>query len=416
MYISSKDKEVLRKLGQQYMEIAILPVHKEKVELWKALNRSKMQRPMVCIDQLPWNELTAKAPDELVCQVEDPFFRGVELELRKKIYMWNHFPVDMVIEPYITIPKDVINSGYGLTEDSEIVALTEGSTAPARHFNRVLNDYEDIEKIKDMEITVDNEMSELHFQQAKHIFDGIAPVIQGHGIQFHLGVWDYLTTLMSVEDAYYEIMDRPEFIHACMDRITEATISGIKQANELQVHDDIANTCHCSYIYTDELLPDFGAGKGPVSKNCWAFGMAQLFTSVSPKTTEEFELPYITRMAEYFGMIYYGCCDRMDDRLDIVKRIPNVKKVSCSPWSDRKNFAEKIGDKLIMSNKPSPAYIAEHTVDWDAVRADLQYTVDLAKANNVNLEIILKDISTVRFEPERLTRWAEIAMEVVQNY
>jgi len=322
----------------------------------------------------------------------------------------------MVIEPYITIPKDIVNSGYGLTENSEILALNEGSTAPARHFIRVLNDYEDIEKIKDMEITVDNELSELHFQQAKEIFDGIAPVIQGHGIQFHLGVWDYLTTLMSIEDAYFEIMDRPEFVHACLERVTEATIAGIRQANELQVHNDIANTCHCSYVYTDELLPGFGMGKGPLSKNSWAFGMAQLFSSVSPKITEEFELPYISRMAEYFGMIYYGCCDRLDDRLDLVKKIPNVKKVSCSPWSDRKNFAEKISDKLIMSNKPSPAFLTGDTVDWDAVRADLQYTVDLAKAYNVNLELILKDISTVRFEPERLTTWAEIAMEVVQNH
>ena len=382
----------------------------------ESLERGKMQRPMVCIDQLPWNELNACAADELTCLVHDPYFRNIERELRQKIYMWNHFPVDMVIEPYITIPRIIRNSGYGLTEDSKILALSEGSTAPARHFNRVLNDYEDIEKIKDMEITEDNELSALYFAQAKEIFDGIAPVIQGHGIQFHLGVWDCLTTLLTVEGAYYEIMDRPEFIHACMERITEATIAGIKQANELQVHNDIANTCHCSYVYTDELLPDFGMGKGPISKNCWAFGLAQLFTSVSPKITEEFELPYISRMAEYFGMIYYGCCDRLDDRLDLVKKIPNVKKVSCSPWSDRKNFAEKISDKLIMSNKPNPAYIAGDTVDWDAVKGDLQYTVELAKANHVNLEIILKDISTVRYEPDRLTKWAEVAMEVVQSY
>jgi len=200
-----------------------------------------------------------------------------------------------------------------------------------------------------------------------------------------------------------------------MERITEATISGIKQANELKVHNDIANTCHCSYVYTDELLPDFGAGKGPVSYNCWAFGMAQLFTSVSPKVTEEFEIPYISRMAEYFGMIYYGCCDRLDDRLDLIKKIPNLKKVSCSPWSDRKRFAEQIGNDLIMSAKPSPAFIADNSPDWDTIRKDLQLTVDLAKANNVNLEIILKDISTVRFQPERLVKWAEIAMEVVQN-
>lgn len=128
------------------------------------------------------------------------------------------------------------------------------------------------------------------------------------------------------------------------------------------------------------------------------------------------DLNYITLMAEHFGMIYYGCCDRLDDRLDIVKRIRNVRKVSCIPWSDRKKFAENLGSELIMSNKPTPALLATDTIDWDTVKSDLKYTVDVAKANNVNLEIILKDISTVKCEPERLTKWAEIAMEVVNNF
>jgi len=411
--LSSKDIKVLKELGSKYMSFATLPVQKEKLELWKSLNRCKMQRPMVCIDQLPWNELNIN--DELTLQIKDPYWKAIEWDLRTKIYKWTYFPVDMVLEPYITIPKVIHNSGYGIHPDVKRLELVEGTTAASQKYANLLKDYNDIQKIKDMEITVDEELSKQYLQEAEEIFDGIAPVIQGHGLQFHLGVWDYLTQLMSVESAYFDIMDRPEFIHACMERITEATISGIKKANELKVHNDIANTCHCSYVYTDELLPDFGAGKGPVSNNCWAFGMAQLFTSVSPKITEEFEIPYISRMAEYFGMIYYGCCDRLDDRLDLVKKIPNLKKVSCSPWSDRKRFAEQIGDNLIMSAKPSPAFLADSSPDWDTIRKDLQLTVDLAKANNVNLEIILKDISTVRFQPERLTKWAEIAMEVVQN-
>jgi hypothetical protein len=413
MSVSQKEKQILRELGSKYMSIATLPVQKEKIELWKSLNRSRMQRPMVCIDQLPWNELNVN--NELTCLVGDPFWRGIEWDMRTKIYKWEHFPVDMVIEPFITIPKSINNSGYGLSADVKRLELAEGTTAASQHFTRVLSDYDDIEKIKNMSITVDNEQSDIWMQQAGEIFDGIAPVMQSHGIGFHLGVWDYLTSLMNIDDAYYEIIDRPEFVHACMERITEATIAGIKQANELKIHDDIANMCHCSHIYTDELLPDCGQGKGSVSKNSWAFGLAQLFTSVSPKVTEEFELPYITRMAEYFGMIYYGCCDRLDDRLNIVKRIPNLKKVSCSPWSNRKRFAEEIGTKLIMSNKPTPAFIANDYVDWDCIRTDLQYTVDLAKANNVNLELILKDISTVNCKPERITRWAEIAMEIVQK-
>lgn len=413
MSISKEDKQILRELGSKYMSIATLPIQKEKMNLWKSLNRSQMQRPMVCIDQLPWNELNVN--NELTCLVSDPFWRSMESQLRSKIYRWNHFKVDMVLEPFITIPKAIASTSYGLKPEVDRLEKNVNTTAASQHFTNLLKEYEDIEKIKDMQITVDNNQSEIWLGQAKDIFSGISPIMQGHGIQFHIGVWDYLTQIMGVEDAYFDIIDRPEFIHACMDRVTEATIAGIKQANELKIHDDISNQCHCSYVYTDELLPDFAKGKGAVSANSWAFGLAQLFTSVSPKVTEEFELPYVTRMAEHFGMIYYGCCDRLDDRLDVVKKIPNVKKVSCSPWSDRKRFAEEIGNKLIMSNKPTPAYIANTSVDWDCVKADLQYTVDLAKANNVNLEIILKDISTVNFEPERITKWADIAMEIVSN-
>jgi len=414
MSISRKEKQVLRELGEKYITIANLQIQKEKIELWKSLNRLEMQRPMVCIDQLPWNELNIN--DELTCLINDPYWRNIEWDLRTKIYKWTHFPVDMVIEPFITIPKAISNSRYGLVPSVEKIDLTKDTTASSQHYTNVLNNYEDIEKIKDMQISIDKEQTQIWFDEAKDIFYGICPIISGHGIQFHLGVWDLLTEYMSIEDAYFNIIDRPEFTHACMERITDATIAGIKMANDLQLHDDISNTCHCSYVYTDELLPNPAEGKGSISQNCWAFGHAQLFTSASPKTTEEFELPYITKMAKYFGMIYYGCCDRLDDRLDIVKRVPNVRKVSCSPWSDRKQFAEKIGDKLIMSYKPTPAYLANDYVNWDLVRSDLQNTVNLSKENNVNLEIILKDISTVNFKPERLTKWAEIAMEIVQSY
>ncbi|HNZ41231.1 MAG TPA: hypothetical protein PKJ65_05030, partial [Clostridia bacterium] len=205
-------------------------------------------------------------------------------------------------------------------------------------------------------------------------------------------------------------------LHLFMERMTTSVIKGVEQTNKLKIYDTNANTCHCSYVYTDELLPDSGMGKESITQNGWAFGLAQLFSSVSPAVTEEFEIPYVTRMAKYFGMIYYGCCDRLDDRLEMVLTIPNLMKVSCSPWSDRDAFAEKIGKKVVMSNKPTPAFVATTTMDEEEIRKDLQWTVDAARKNNVNLEMILKDISTVKCQPERLTRWADIAMDVVNNY
>lgn len=117
------------------MEIAVLPVQKEKISLWKSLNRGAMQRPMVVIDQHPWHELNATGA--LTCQVQDPYWRGVEDHLRKTIYAWDNFPVDMVVDPFIAIPPSLTNSGYGINAVTTFLAQEEGGVA-SQHFENVL--------------------------------------------------------------------------------------------------------------------------------------------------------------------------------------------------------------------------------------------------------------------------------------
>ena len=66
---------------------------------------------------------------------------------------------------------------------------------------------------------------------------------------------------------------------------------------------------------------------------------------------------------------------------------------------------------IIMSNKPSPAMLATDDFDEEAVRADLRRTISAAKRHGKQLEMILKDISTIRYDPSRLRRFSEIALE-----
>ena len=101
--VTLAEKQLLRTLASQYMDYAALPVHKQKRDLWKALNRGRMQRPMVVIDQLPWTELSVDP--FLTCRVSDPFWRGIELQLRRTLYQWMHLPVDMVLEPFSDVYK-----------------------------------------------------------------------------------------------------------------------------------------------------------------------------------------------------------------------------------------------------------------------------------------------------------------------
>ena len=110
MELRKQDVETLRTLGQKYMGYATLPVQREKRELWRSLNRLEMQKPMFTMDQLPWNEL--EVDPALTCTVEQPYFRNLELQLRRTIYKWEHLPADMVLEPYILLDRPLGNTGY----------------------------------------------------------------------------------------------------------------------------------------------------------------------------------------------------------------------------------------------------------------------------------------------------------------
>ncbi|MBP3388684.1 MAG: hypothetical protein J6K98_02285 [Clostridia bacterium] len=408
MNICQEDIAVLRELAQTYMEYASLPVQQEKRRLWMCLNGLQMQKPMVAIDQMPWHELDVDG--SLVCRVKDPYFREVEWNLRMQIYKWEHLPADMVLNPYILLPRPIQNTGYGIEMVRHTRTTDVNNSVVGQHFINQLEEPEDIEKIKIPQVSIDRAYEAELRATAERIFEGIAPV-RMQGVTMHVGLWDFITQWMGVENCYIELMDRPEFMHAIMERLTTATIAMIEQINEQKLYGVNDSMCHCSYTF-DETLPGKNCDReNPITSDGWAFGLAQLFTAVSPAITAEFEVPYMQRIFPYFGSIYYGCCDRLDDRLDVVARMPNIRKISCSPWSDREHFAEVLPKQYIMSNKPNPALLAEESFDEEAVRADLRRTIRAAQENHIGLEMILKDISTVRYEPQRLWRWSEIATE-----
>jgi hypothetical protein len=128
---------------------------------------------------------------------------------------------------------------------------------------------------------------------------------------------------------------------------------------------------------------------------------------------QEYEVDYTSRICERFGLVYYGCCDPLDRKMKQVRMIPNVRKVSMSPWVDQGRGAAEIGQDFVFSRKPNPALLAFDTFDPEEIRRDLTATVRVCEQFHCPLEIILKDISTVRYQPGRLFQWAEVAKQVI---
>ncbi|MGQ9663311.1 MAG: hypothetical protein ACUVWX_13380 [Kiritimatiellia bacterium] len=407
--ITKQDKEILRDLAARVAEVATLPVQKEKTRLWRKLNGLEAERPMVMIDQVCWNEMNID--DELTLRCADPECRSYEETLRRTLFQWNHFPVDMVVEPYVRVSRAVHNSGFGITVKEEI-AVTDLTNKVVGH--RYINQFEkdeDLEKIRTPIITHDAAETDRRLAVAHELFDGILEV-RLWGVEPYLSLWDPIATWMGVENALYALADRPEFMHRLVGRVTNGYLRMLDQLEEQGLLCQPQPLIHFTGAYTDELpAPGYNPAR-PRTKDIWTYGLAQMFATVSPAMFKEFEVDYASRICSRFGLVYYGCCDPLDGKMSEVRMIPNVRKVSMSPWANQERGAAEIGCDFVFSRKPNPAFLATDHFDAELVRKDLVATREICRRYGCDLEFILKDISTVRYQPQRLFEWARIAMEV----
>lgn len=404
-----KDAAILRDLAAQVAEIAALPVQEEKRALWRNLNSLKPERPMVMIDQVCWNEVNVD--DELTLRCVDAECRRHETFLRRTLYQWQRFPVDMVVEPFIRVPKAIHNTSFGIRVKEDTVATDPANDVVGHRFINQFQTEDDLLKIQTPFVSHDALETERRLALAHELFDGLLEV-RPWGADPYLSLWDPISTWIGVENALFTLMERPEFMHRLANRMTAGYLSMLDQLEQQGLLCGQQSLIHCTGAYTDELpAPGYDPAK-PRTKDLWMFGLAQMFSTVSPRMFKEYEVDYSSRICERFGLVYYGCCDPLDGKMNEVRMIPNVRKVSMSPWVDVERGAEEIGRDFVFSRKPSPALLAPNTFEPDAVRKDLLDTVRACEKHGCPLEIILKDISTVRYEPQRLTQWAQIAMDV----
>jgi hypothetical protein len=407
--MNTHDVDIVRTLAGDVAAIAALPVQEEKRELWRRLNAKRPVRPMVMIDQICWNEMNVD--DELTIRCEDPECARYETELRRILYRWKHFPVDMVVEPFIRVPKAIRNTGFGLTVVEERAVGDPTNDVVSHEYQNQFETDEDLEKIREPRISHDEAETDRRVAVAHELFDDVLEV-RPEGADPYLSLWDPLATWMGVQNALFAMIDRPEFVHRLLHRLTEGYLSMLDQLEHQGLLCGRQSLVHCTGAWTTELpAPGYDPSR-PRTRDLWMFGLAQMLATVSPAMFREFEVDYASRICARFGLVYYGCCDPLDGKMDEVRMIPNVRKISISPWANQERAASLIGGDYVFSRKPNPSFVAMDGFPADQVRADLKTSREICDRHGCPLELILKDISTVRYEPQRLSEWARIAMDI----
>ncbi|MFA6294246.1 MAG: hypothetical protein WC637_20815, partial [Victivallales bacterium] len=280
----------------------------------------------------------------------------------------------------------------------------------------VIHTMEDADQIRTPKVWFDKGETVTRFQKLSEVFNGVIPV-KKRGIvhQWH-SPWDQIIHWYGIEQLYMDMYDRPELVHRILKNFMKALHEVVDRQTELGML-DVGNgnwrVGSGGMGITDELPAENRDGHKITPKEQWGCSTSQIFSEVSPDMHEEFALQYERPMMERYGLTYYGCCEPLHKKMDILKSVKNLRKISMSPWINIEEASETLGRDYVFSFKPTPAHLATDSFNDELVG---NYLKDfLAKTKKNRREIILKDVMTVRNDPSRLDRWAKIAMELAER-
>ena len=210
-----------------------------------------------------------------------------------------------------------------------------------------------------------------------------------------------------------DMMDNPEWLHRMMKFMADGVLRTHAQA---EAAGDWGLSAHQNQAMPYALeLPDPAANVNGVRAQP-AVGLlaAQEFTAVSPAMHDEFLLQYQLPILAQFGLAAYGCCEDLTHKIDMLRQIPNLRRIAVAPMRQRCAAAPSRSARITCCRyRPSPADMVGYGFDPERVRAIL--TRDCSACQGCHVDITLKDVETVQGDPERVRNWVKLTREVIDE-
>ena len=401
--ISAPDRDVLRTLAAQVAELTTRPVEDEKRKLWYEHNALEATRPVIfCDPENGWREIFPD--DQLTCEGE--LARGWEFALRKEVFWGTQMGDDRVVDPNFDVPHVHTETDWGMQEKT--IGSRDGG---AITWDSPLKDYADLDKMRVPQITIDEQGTEQQLALAEQTLGDLLTVRLRTSWWWSMGMTGLLIRLRGLGQVMYDLVDHPDELHQLMAFLSDgymARLEFLEQNNLLSLNNEGNYVGSGGFGWTHEL-PQSDFDGHVRTRDMWGFAESQETVGVSPEMFAEFIFPYQLPLLERFGLTCYGCCEPIDARWHIVKQIPNLRRVSVSPWSDRPALTEMLGDRYVFSIKPNPSDLAMDSFDESRIRKNLRHELQITR--NCRVEVIMKDCHTIGRDPQRVIDWTRIARE-----
>ena len=404
----SAETDQIRDLARRVAEIAHGDRMRQRRDFWRRHNSlEKTERPPVmCRPIGAWAELVPE--DSLAAS--DPLHRDIERTLRQRLYKVE-IDDDDVIDPRVDVPAVHLGADRRTMWGVDIDTVDPTEQSGAFHFKPEIREEADIEKLRVPDWRVDEEATQRRYEKAAELLDGILDVeiLYGRLQGAPLAYWG--AYLRGLSQMMLDCMDRPEWFGRFMKFLSDAHIQhmeGLEAGGNLVRND---NTRNREFYLACDDLPKPGFDPSHVRMiDTWCVADSQEFGLVSPEMWDEFLLAHQIPIFQRHGLVDYGCCESLVDKLDILKaKVPNLRRITVSPWSDVEYSAERCQKDIVMQIRPLPTDV-QVTFDEGAMRRDIEQKME--KAGDTIFEFCLQDIETVYGRPETLGAWTRIAKEV----
>jgi hypothetical protein len=209
-----------------------------------------------------------------------------------------------------------------------------------------------------------------------------------------------------------DMYDRPAWLHQLVGFMRDGILRTHEQA---EAAGDWGLCAHQNQAmpYAEELADPAANVNGVKRSQLWGYMAAQEFTVVSAAMHNEFLLQYQLPILKEFGLVAYGCCEDLTRKIDMLRQIPNLRRIGVSPMANVARCAEQIGTDYVFSYRPSPADMVSYGFDTERIGSILRR--DLQACKKCHTDITLKDVETVQGDPERVRKWVTLTRQIIDE-
>ncbi|MFI3324726.1 MAG: hypothetical protein R3Y35_00970 [Clostridia bacterium] len=407
------EKIYLRDLAKETYDYATSDIMNERRKAWSKQNDLQFTKPLIYIRSIPFGEIIDL--NNLKCNT--PALRNYEKNLLLNRYRMT-LADDYVIEPYITMNASVAVSEHSIW-GIECALTKREKNGDCSAFKPSIIETEDWKNMVVTDYAVDEKQTADNYEFLYNVFGNSIPIEINRQTPF-ANKWNndiatLLAKMRGLEQLMWDMYDEPEWLHEILTFMRDNILRQMDLCEKAGGFTSINNENQSMQYATGIITPEKNSKINSL-KDIWGFLAAQEFAVVGPDFFKEFMFDYQKPILEKYGLVSYGCCEDMTQKIEIIKSLSNLRRIAVTPFSDAKKCAEQIGKDYVASWRPNPSSAIAQGINEDFIRKDMRKHFDIFTANNCVFDITLKDVETQSGNPNAIKIWTDIVRDEIEKY